>query len=149
MADPYKTGLFNSSPYAAKSEIRGRLVVILRGKLESRALSLVAPISRAVRRNEIHELIITDESGAGPGKTVDRISYAGFVEITEGGVLLTGDEVTCGEMVLGSIAGFDETHLPNHLNIVICSGSRNDGVEMGLVLESEIVFRLIKDGDDK
>lgn len=148
MLDPYKAGLFSINPYAYKSEVRGRLVVILRGKLENRALSLVAPISRAVLKNEIHELIITDELQAGPGKTVNRISYAGFVEITGGGVLVAGDEVICGGRVLGSIAGFDETHLPNHLNIVIYSGSRSDGVELGLALDSEIVFRLIKDGDD-
>ncbi|MCL4440840.1 MAG: hypothetical protein M1609_09715 [Firmicutes bacterium] len=149
MVDPYKAGLFSANPYASKREIRGRLVVILSGKLENRALSLVAPISRAVLKNEIHELIITDERGAAPGKAVNRISYAGFVEITEGGVLVAGDEVICGGIVLGSIAGFDETHLPNHLNIVIYSGSRSDGVEMGLALESEIIFRLIKNGDDK
>lgn len=148
MPDPYKAGLFSISPYAAKREIRGRLVVILRGKLENRALNLVVPISRAVLKNEIHELIITDEAGAGPGKTVNSISYAGFVEITGGGVLVAGDEVVCGGRVLGRIAGFDETHLPNHLNIVITSQTRSDGVEMGLSLESEISFRLKRDGDD-
>ncbi|MFZ5648715.1 MAG: DUF6917 domain-containing protein [Bacillota bacterium] len=149
MLDPYKGGLFSINPYAAKREIKGRLVVILRGKLENRRLSLVIPISRAVLKNDIHELIITDEAEAGPGKAVNSISYAGFVEITEGGVLVAGDEVVCNGKVLGRVAGFDETHLPNHLNIVIFSGSRNDGVELGLALESEISFRIKRDGDDQ
>ncbi|MFZ5642449.1 MAG: DUF6917 domain-containing protein [Bacillota bacterium] len=147
MVDPYKAGMFSFNPYAAKRDVLGRLAVILQGKLDNRSLSLVAPISRAVRRYDIHELIITDEIEAGPGKTVNRISYAGFFEIIAGGVLAAGDEVICSGRVLGRIAGFDETHLPNHLNIVIYSDSRLDGVDLGLGLESEIKFIHKKDGD--
>lgn len=141
LTDPYKAGLFCSNPYAAKRELRGRLAVVLKGKLEKRGLNLIAPISRAVQKNEIHELIVTDEAGAGPGSRVDRIAYLGFVEIITGGVLVAGDELLYESKVLGRIAGFDETHLPNHLNIVIASGDRIDGVELGLPLEAEIVFK--------
>lgn len=141
MGDPYRSGMFSSSPYAEKRDVLGRLVVILRGRLENRGLSLIAPISRAVQKNEIHELIVTDEAGAGPGSRVDRIAYAGFVEIISGGILLAGDELICGGKSLGKIAGFDETHLPNHLNIVLQAGERLDGVERGLALESEMVFK--------
>jgi enamine deaminase RidA (YjgF/YER057c/UK114 family) len=141
MADPYKEGLFSANPYHAKREIAGRLVVILTGKLENRGLSLIVPISRAVKKNEIHELIITDEAGAGPGNTVDRIAYMGFLEISAGGVLVAGDELIYKGVVLGRIAGYDETHLPNHLNIVVYSGRRADGRELGLELESELRFK--------
>lgn len=141
MVDPYQAGLFSVNPYAAKREIHGRMAVILRGKLEKRGLNLIAPISRAVQKNEIHELILTDEAGARPGSGVDRIAYVGFVEIITGGVLVVGDELLYGGNVLGRVAGFDETHLPNHLNIVILSGKRLDGVELGLPLESEIRFK--------
>lgn len=141
MTDPYQAGLFSASPYAEKRDVLGRLVVVLRGKLEQRGLTLIAPISRAVQKYEIHELIITDEAGAGPGSRVDRIAYAGFVEIITGGVLVSGDELICAGIVLGKIAGFDETHLPNHLNIVVRAEKRLDGVEMGLGLESEITIK--------
>lgn len=147
MSDPYKAGMFSFNPYAAKRDVVGRLAVVLRGKLENRGLQLVAPISRAVRKYDIHELIITDEAGAGPGKKVDSIVYAGFVEIITGGVLIAGDELICGGRLLGRVAGFDETHLPNHLNIVIYSESRADGVDLGLALESEIIFIHKRDGD--
>ncbi len=141
MGDPYRAGMFSRSPYAQKRDVLGRLVVVLTGRLEDRGLSLIAPISRAVQKNEIHELIVTDDAGAGPGSRVDRIAYAGFVEIISGGILLAGDQLICGGRSLGKIAGFDETHLPNHLNIVLQAGERLDGVELGLVLESEMVFK--------
>jgi hypothetical protein len=147
MSDPYQAGMLRFNPYADKRMVTGRLAVILRGKLESRGLQLVAPISRAVRKYDIHELIITDEAGAGPGRKVNSIAYAGFVEIITGGVLLVGDQFICGGRPLGRVAGFDETHLPNHLNIVILAGSRPDGVDLGLTLESEVKFIHKKDGD--
>lgn len=141
MVDPYQAGLFSSNPYAAKKEIQGRLVVILKGKLEKRGLNLITPISRAVQKNEVHELILTDDREAGPGNRVERIAYMGFMEIISGGVLLAGDELSCEGKIIGRIAGFDETHLPNHLNIVIFSNPRLDGVELGFPLESEIWFK--------
>lgn len=147
MTDPYRAGLFSENPYAAKRDVLGRLVVILRGKLENRALELIVPISRAVKKNEIHEIIITDQIEAAPGKVVNSISYVGFLEVASGGVLVAGDEVISSGRVLGKIAGFDETHLPNHLNIVLLSSTRPDGVELGLKLESEIIIKHM-DGDD-
>ncbi|MCF8011833.1 MAG: hypothetical protein K9L17_11750 [Clostridiales bacterium] len=146
MKDPYKENMFKANPYYAQREITGRLAVVLKEKLENRGLQLMKPISRAVCKNDIHELIITDEE-VGPGDTVQKIAYAGFFEVTSGGVIVKGNQVSCGSTVLGKIAGFDETHLPNHLNIVISSPKRMDGKELGLRLESEIRIKQI--GDDE
>lgn len=140
MVDPYKAGFFNENPYAAKRIIEGKLAVILRGKLEKRGLELIPTISRAVLKNDVHELIVTDQENVGPGSKVDKIAYIGFVEITAGGVMVVGDTLTCQGKVLGKVVGFDETHLPNHLNIVISSDARSDGVEQNLQLESDITF---------
>ncbi|WP_027355376.1 DUF6917 domain-containing protein [Desulfofundulus thermocisternus] len=141
MGDPYSEKLFRTSPYARKRDVEGKLVVVLQGKLENRGLHLITPISRAVLQNEIHELIVTDEEEAGPGKEVQRIAYLGFVEIKSGGVLVKGDEVVCNDTLLGRIIGFDETHLPNHLNVVLYAPHRRDGVELGLQLEATIKIR--------
>lgn len=78
MVDPYKSGMFKSNPYAKKKPCLGKLVVILDGKIEERRLQLITPISRAVQRGEIHELIVTDEESAGPGREVNKIAYWGF-----------------------------------------------------------------------
>jgi hypothetical protein len=121
--DPYKLGLFRDNPYQQKEDIRGRVVVVLQGALDNRQLELIKTISRAVKRHEIHEIILTDEEQAGPGAKVNRVIYIGFLEITKGGVIVSGDEFFLEDKFLGTVAGFDETHLPNHLNIVVKSSS--------------------------
>lgn len=128
--DPYKAGMFKKNPYAKKREIKGQIVVVLDGKFEERGLQLITPISRCIRANEIHELILTDED-ASPGMRVDRIAYLGFVEIEQGSVMVAGDKIFLGDRLIGTIAGFDETHMPNHLNIVIKANERMTGLELG------------------
>jgi len=59
--DPYQAGMFKGNPYVKKREIMGDLVVVLDGRLEERNLQLMAPISRALLKGDIHELILTDE----------------------------------------------------------------------------------------
>lgn len=141
MVDPYKAGFFSDNPYAAKTAVEGKLVVVLKGKLEKRELELIPMISRAVQKHEVHELIITDELAVGPGSKVNKIAYIGFVEIAKGGVLVVGDTLTVQSKLIGQIVGFDETHLPNHLNIVVASENRADGIESGLQLEAEVDFK--------
>ena len=141
MGDPYQQGLLDFNPYAEKREVTGQLVVILRGHLENRGLHLIAPMSRAVQKNEIHEIIITDDVSAGPGNRVEKIAYLGFMEIITGGILLVGDELRSSAGVIGRIAGFDQSHLPNHLNIVVLADKRQDGVEAGFSLEDPMLFK--------
>jgi len=141
MKDPYAEGMFKENPYYMKSDVRGKLVVVLQGAYEDRGLELIQPVSRCVNRNEIHELIASDEEDAGPGKQVNRIAYIGFVEILEGGVIIAGDQVIHNGESLGEIAGFDETHMPNHLNIVVRRGHRITGADAGCSTGDEITFK--------
>ncbi|MBS3977762.1 MAG: hypothetical protein KGZ75_13760 [Syntrophomonadaceae bacterium] len=140
--DPYDLGLFRDNPYKEKMDIRGRLVVVLQGALDDRQLKLIKTISRAVKRYEVHEIILTDEEQSGPGATVNRVIYIGFMEVTRSGVIVSGDEFFLGDRLLGTVAGFDETHLPNHLNIVIQAGS---GIYAPAVLGEKIVIRQKKE----
>ena len=139
--DPYKDGMFQSNPYCSKTDVLGKLVVVLRSQYEKRGLSLIPQPSRCIRRHEIHELIVCDEKDIGPGKNADRIAYLGFVEISDGGVILVGDQVYCGTKYLGTIAGYDETHMPNHINIVIFNPERRSGEDVPLKLNETVVFR--------
>ena len=136
--DPYQAGMFKNNPYARKRDILGELVVILDGRLEERNLHLIAPISRALMQGEIHELIITDEENAGPNKKANRIAYLGFFEISQGGVMVSGDNLFVADNKVGTIAGFDITHMPNHLNIVIYSENRVSGFDQGLTLGTKV-----------
>lgn len=131
MNDPYAKGSIRQSLYGARRPIRGAVVAVLRGRLEERGLELIQPISRALARGEIHELIVTDEAGAAPGTRVDRIGYLCFFEVEQGGVAVTGDQVMLGGEGGLVLAGFDLTHAPNHLNVVVC-GDRRPGEERGI-----------------
>lgn len=141
MSDPYKAGKFKANPYYAKTDVEGSLVVILDGVMDNRGLELITPISRCVCKHEIHELIFTDEQ-AKPGNTVNKIAYLGFLEIERGGVIIAGDIVELDGQVIGTLAGFDETHMPNHQNIVINSLGLVCGKDLQAKLGGKIKFKL-------
>lgn len=146
--DPYAAGKFSSNPYAKKTTVHGPLVVVLNGKMENRGLELITPISRCLRTNDVHELILTDESEAKPGAKVDNIAYLGFFHVSQGGVLVSGDRVYLNERPVGILAGFDETHMPNHLNIVIRTDRLQTGVEFAAELGMNIHFEMpVKGGE--
>ena len=139
-----KSGTFDPNgtwarPDYPRSPLAGSFVGVMRLKLDSRGLQLIPQGSRAIRRWDIHELILTEEK-TGPGGRADRVAYLGFVEFSQGGVLLNGDEVRIGGTLVGTIAGYDETHMPNHLNIVLTGASATSGVERGIALGAAVTF---------
>jgi hypothetical protein len=107
-----------------KRPVEGEIVVVSGLKLKSRGLRLIEPQTRVVNKNEIHELIATDAVDAMPGVVVDNVLYVGFFEVTVGGVVIFGDDVTIGNLSIGKIAGFNDIHSPNHLNIVMKANSQ-------------------------
>ena len=122
--EPYESGIVKKDVFVKKRTITGEIVALTDLTLDSRGLQLIAPRSRALLKNEIHELIITDEMSASPGETVNNVIVVGFFEIKTGGIVVVGDTVTIGKIVIGEIAGFDVTHMPNHMNIVVKAEKR-------------------------
>jgi len=145
MKDPYGSGMFKENPYYAKSDIHGNLVVTLKGMYEDRGLELIKPMSRCVKKYEIHELILSDEKDIKAGAKVNKIAYLGFVEILNGGVITIGDGLFWNGERIAYVAGFDETHMPNHLNIVLNCDKRISGAELGCVPGDGIMFRQTKE----
>ena len=141
MIDPYARNLVNKSFYHGKADITGRILVVLDGRLENRGLQLIQPISRAFTAETIIELIGIDDPAAGPGSTVDAIAYIGFVELLNGGVLLVGDEIQWKGKVIGTIAGYDDTHMPNHQNTIVRMKERIPGKELGLAVGDPITIK--------
>ena len=139
MTDPYARNMFGgNNPYFAKRPVKGNVVVVLDGVYDNRGLSLIKPPSRALVSGEIHEFIMTDEV-KGPGEMVNQIAYLAFVEVSQASVIIAGDPVRIGDKLIGNIAGYDETHMPNHLNIVV-KGNRESGRAMGIQLDDEITI---------
>jgi len=139
--DPYASGLIKKSAYAQKKIIKGKLVVILDGKINKRGLNLIITPSRAIKKNEIHEIIVTEEKDAAPGKIVNSIAYVCFFEVEEGGVIVVEDEVYIGKKLIGKLIGFDNTHMPNHQNIILYAPKKKTGVELKINLGEKILFR--------
>lgn len=146
--DPYGAGKFSANPYAEKCDVKGSLAVVLDGTMTDRGLALIKPISRCIRRYDVHELILTDEVGAKPGATVNSIAYLGFVDIEKGGVIVQGDAVFLNGEQVGVLAGFDETHMPNHLNLVIKTDKMIPGTKLGVKLGMEVSFRMLPKGGE-
>lgn len=130
----------------AKRDISAVFVAVMEGYTTSRGLNLIQSGSRAIRATEIHELMLTDDAGAGPSCTVDRISHVGFIEVTLGGVLKFGDQARVGERTIGVVAGFDLTHFPNHMNILLQGAELRDGLSLGLEPGDQIVFVMVGHG---
>jgi len=54
-----------------------------------------------------------------------------------------GDKRITDGVKIGEVAGFNETHFPNHINIIIRVKKLITGLKMGLQLGSRIIFRSI------
>jgi len=125
-------------PYVSSSAVVGRVVAVLRGVTETRGLALAGHRSRAVTTGAVHELMITDEGARQEGR-VDRVALLAFVEILEAGVILLDADVTIGDASVGVIAGFDETHMPNHQNICL-RGDLQDGESRSIAVGDKVVI---------
>jgi hypothetical protein len=140
--DPYANKTLSTKyPCAAKSIVNGKLCVILDARAENRGLELVVYPSRAIQKYEIHEIILTAEAEAAPGAKVNNISYLGYFEVLESGVIWVGDKVYVGSREIGTLAGYDMTHFPNHMNIIIkINGDLYTGLEAGCKVGEPISF---------
>ena len=115
---PYDPSLITPSVYGDRRPVLGEVVALLHITFQKRGLKLIQARSRALLENEIHELMITDEEAA-PGGGTDRVSAIAFFEVERGGLAVVGDDVILDSSGLGTLAGFDTTHMPNHMNVVV------------------------------
>ena len=132
---PYDPNLITPSVYGDRRPVTGQIVALLHITFEDRNLELIPSRSRGLRRNEIHELMITDEE-ASPGGGADRVSAIAFFEVLAGGLAVVGDKVSIGGRPLGRVAGYDMTHMPNHMNVLVKSETLDAGqIEVGDTIE--------------
>ena len=143
MRDPYEKGKILlkdiNRVFHEKSNVEGRILVVLNHSLTNRGLKLINAPSRALRKYEIHELIGTNEE-ASPGSEVKNVWYLGFFEVERGGVITYGDSVWINNRKIGEVIGYDETHMPNHLNIVIKLIELKTGLELGIKLNDKVII---------
>jgi hypothetical protein len=49
-----------------------------------------------------------------------------------------------GKKKIGDVLGFDETHEPNHINIIIAVKKRKTGKDLGLSIGDSLQFKMVK-----
>jgi hypothetical protein len=131
VAAPYDFRRLTPGVYGKRRQVEGEVVALLHVSFQDRGLRLIEAKSRAVRLNDVHELMITDEDAA-PGGGADRVRAVAFFEVTKPGLIVVGDRVTVGVKRLGTLAGYDETHMPNHINVVVKAPSLEEpGIRVG------------------
>jgi uncharacterized protein DUF6917 len=138
--EPYAAGLVHSKAFAKKRPVLGTFVAVSANRIAKRDLSLISPRTRCVSQFEVHELIVTEED-ANPGEAVHDVAYWGFFETLRGGVIQVGDEVEVSQRRMASVIGFDVSHAPNHLNIVVRAAKQLTGDENQFQIGDGIVFR--------
>lgn len=130
----------NQQRYTAKRHVQGELIYVFALRVDERWMKLEEFPSRALTRGEIHELMVSTNAGLRPGAGVRDLAYIGFFEVETSGIAEVGDEVWAGDHRLGTLAGFDLTHYPNHLNIVVSAEVAVTGAELGLDVGATIRF---------
>ena len=131
----------NQYPYYQARDLKGEVVAVLQTCSEHRGMEIMSLQSRAIRTGDIHELSCTDEENAVPGGSVDRVSYLGFFEVTEGTLLITGTRLYLDGEYVGTVAGFNDMHMPNHYNILIRTADFRNGKERGFAIGKKLTFR--------
>jgi L-arabinose 1-dehydrogenase len=124
----------------SKGAATARVVKLLYHSRDDRGMRLSEWRTRAVRTGEIHELVTTTDRPADPGDRVYRVGFLGFVEFADATVIGRGDDVYIGQRRIGTVAGFDECHFPNHYNILIDTDELLSAGDIDLKVADEVRF---------
>lgn len=123
-----------------KRQLAGFFVALMTHSRTDRGMRLTEFRTRCIPAGEIHEMVTTDQSDAVLGDKIDRVGYLGFAEIASGGVMEVGDPVRIAGTQIGRVLGFDDTHYPNHYNILIATDRLLTSQDIDVDVESPITF---------
>lgn len=140
MADPYQSNILPTNIYYRKRNVKGSVVAILDAHVNKRELRLIQQPTRAFKKFDICELITTEEN-ATLGGEVNSIAYLAFLEIDVGGVIKVGDILEISNSIIGEVIGFDLTHMPNHMNVVVKVDEKISGRDLKLSIEDYLNFK--------
>lgn len=122
--------------YASKLPIHLTLVAVMPDTRKDRNLKLSEFVTRCFAKDEIHEFLVANEWDGARDAIFNDVSYIGFMRFDQGGEKV----ITEDGQVVGEVIGFDMTHAPNHMNIVLASSSNQTGAERGFVAAQKLVI---------
>ncbi|MFI2735400.1 DUF6917 domain-containing protein [Streptomyces sp. NPDC018711] len=115
-----------------RAPMTGTWVAVMEHRRLARGMRLERWQTRAVCAGAVHELMTTPAPPPPGSDRVDEVAYLGFAAF-DAGLLCVGDAVREADgTLLGHVLGFDDTHLPNHMNVVLLSEDRRTGRRRGL-----------------
>lgn len=135
---------FNRDIFYAKRDTEGEVIVVLDGKRDDSRLNIETHYARSLKKYDIHEVIVTDESDVELGGEVNKIGYICFFEVSQGGHIILGDGLYIAGDLIGRVVGFDDIHMPNHMNIIVQSQDRRSAKERGIMLGDKVSIGFIR-----
>lgn len=129
-----------TSIFSLKRQVKGKWVAVMNFSRNDRGIKLSSFRTRCFQKNEIHEFILCDIN-TDLSSIINDVYYLGFGEFHEGGVVEVGDVMYLGNKMLGTILGFDETHFPNHYNILVNCANPKIGSKLGISPEEDFIIK--------
>ena len=122
-------------------KIESQFVAILGHDHVNRGMIASPYHTRCIQQGEIHELVYVYENEEGLIDLNDAW-YLGFIEFKESCVLAKGMAAEIDGEEIGTLIGFDTTHVPNHFNILIASKTPHTGTSRGIKIKDKCFFEM-------
>lgn len=136
--EPYLDNTTKSIIY--KTPVVSSLCSVHGTRRKNRTLKPMVQKTRCIEQGSIHEIIIVEEQKLKEEGVIQDTAYIGFSQFLNGGLLECGDTVYLNNMLLGELAGFDDTHMPNHLNILISRADLTTGMDLKCNFGDLVIF---------
>jgi hypothetical protein len=130
----------NTKSIIFKPPIASILCSVHGTRRNNRGMKPIVQRTRCVEQGSIHEIIIVEERVVKEKGLIEETAYIGFTQFLTGGLLECGDSVYLNNMLLGELAGFDDTHMPNHLNILVQRSNLVTGIDLKCSFSDLIIF---------
>nr|VFK09558.1 MAG: hypothetical protein BECKLPF1236A_GA0070988_100256 [Candidatus Kentron sp. LPFa]VFK25592.1 MAG: hypothetical protein BECKLPF1236C_GA0070990_100237 [Candidatus Kentron sp. LPFa] len=121
------------------ARIDARFVAVMAHETPGRGMIPSPYHTRCIQAGEIHELAYVKGNTDGTVNLND-VWYLGFVEFLQGGVLAKGTRLGFQGRTMGTLVAFDETHAPNHLNILISTLEPKTGRKLDINIGALCTF---------
>lgn len=120
-------------------------IAVLEHHRADRGLQANKFITRCFQSGEIHEFLLVESLYASRDEVVHDVYYLGFGKFETPCVLRIGDELALPGNCNATLFGFDDTHMPNHQNIIFAINKPSTGFSLGLLVGQRFCINPVSD----
>lgn len=125
--------------HATAGPVELTFVMVLGHDRADREMEKGSFATRCVQAGEVHELVAVNAGTLDNGK-YHGASYLGFVTFNGPAVIYLGESLFIEGKFIGVLGGFDYTHFPNHMNILIETEQPTNGKTLGIIVGQRAEF---------